>query len=156
MKGEIITVDSKTQDRKQLAVQFLQLVVAGRIDEAYQKYVDMQGKHHNPFFPAGFPALKMGMIENQVQLPTKQLTVKNVLGDGDLVAVHSHIVLRPGERGHSASPPVSIPGRQDCGDVGLRPAGASRFAERGWHVLARPAVGIHSKSRFVRQILLSE
>ncbi len=60
------------------------------------------GKHHNPFFPAGFPALKKAMIENHVQFPNKQLTVKNVLGDGDLVAVHSHIVLRPGESGIAA------------------------------------------------------
>lgn len=95
-------IGSNTQARKQAAVQFLQLVVEGRIDEAYQMHIDMNGKHHIPFFPAGFPALKMGMIENQFQLPTKQLTVKNVLGDGDLVAVHSHIVLRPGESGIAA------------------------------------------------------
>lgn len=101
-KGEIITVDSNTQDRKNVAVQFLQLVVAGRIDEAYQRHIDMEGKHHNPFFPAGFPALKKGMIENHAQFPGKQLAVKNVLGDGDLVAVHSHIVMRPGDSGVAA------------------------------------------------------
>ncbi|VVB84857.1 SnoaL-like domain protein [uncultured archaeon] len=89
--------ESTLDDRKQAAVQFLQLVVAGSIDEAYQKYVDMRGKHHNPFFPAGFPALKKAMIENHKQFPNKQLTVRNVLGDGDLVAVHSQIVLNPGE-----------------------------------------------------------
>jgi len=86
-----------TRMHQQAAVHFLQLVVAGRIYEAYQKHVDVQGKHHNPFFPAGFPALRKAMAENHVQLPNKQLTVKNVLGDGDLVAVHSHIVPRPGE-----------------------------------------------------------
>ena len=59
------------QARKQAAVQFLQLVVAGQIDEAYRRYVDLSGKHHNPFFPAGFPALKKAMIENHVQFPNK-------------------------------------------------------------------------------------
>jgi predicted SnoaL-like aldol condensation-catalyzing enzyme len=93
---------NNTQTHKQAAVQFLQLVVMGSIDEAYEKYVDMQGKHHNPFFPVGFPELRKAMIENHVQFPNKQLTVKNVLGDGDLVAVHSHILLRPGETGISA------------------------------------------------------
>jgi predicted SnoaL-like aldol condensation-catalyzing enzyme len=93
-------IDNNT--RKQAAVEFLQLVAAGRIDEAYQKHVDLQGKHHNPFYPAGFPALKQAMLENHVQFPSKQLTVKNVLGDGDLVAVHSHIVLRPDEPGVAA------------------------------------------------------
>ena len=88
--------------RKQAAVQFLQLIVMGHIDEAYEKYVDMQGKHHNPLFPAGFPELRKAMIENHVQFPNKQLIIKNVLGAGDLVAVHSHILPRPGETSISA------------------------------------------------------
>jgi predicted SnoaL-like aldol condensation-catalyzing enzyme len=123
-------MDDNTQARKQAAVQFLQLIVAGSIEEAYYKHVDMSGKHHNPFFPAGFPALKKAMIENHAQFPGKQLTVKNVLGDGDLVAVHSHIVLRSGETGIAAVHIFRFSGRQDWGDVGLRSAGASRFAEQ--------------------------
>ena len=95
--AEIIMLDSQTEARRQAAKQFLQLVVAGQIDEAYQRHVDLNGKHHNPLFAEGFPALKKAMIENHVQLPKKQLLVKNVLSDGDFVAVHSQIVFRPGE-----------------------------------------------------------
>jgi predicted SnoaL-like aldol condensation-catalyzing enzyme len=98
-RDETSRVENATHDRKQAAVGFLQLVVAGRIDEAYRKHVDMNGKHHNIFFPAGFPALQKAMVENHVRFPNKQFTVKNVLGDGALVAVHSHVVLRPGEPG---------------------------------------------------------
>ena len=97
-----MTIQNDIQARKQAAVQFLQLVVAGSIDAAYEKHVDMRGKHHNPFFAAGFRALQKAMIENHVQFPNKQITVKNVLGDGDLVSVHSRIVLRPGEAGVAA------------------------------------------------------
>jgi predicted SnoaL-like aldol condensation-catalyzing enzyme len=79
------------QANKELAMNFLQLVVAGNIDEAYQKYVDMDGKHHNAFFPAGFPDLQRAMKEDQAQSPNKQITFVNVLGDGDRVAVHSHL-----------------------------------------------------------------
>ena len=93
-------IDNNT--RKQAAVEFLQLVVAGRIDDAYTKHVDMRGKHHNPFYSAGFPALKKAMIENHIKFPSKQLTVKNVLGESGFVAVHSRIVLRPGEAGIAA------------------------------------------------------
>jgi predicted SnoaL-like aldol condensation-catalyzing enzyme len=92
-------MDNNSGARKQAAVQFLELVVAGRIDEAYQRHVDMRGIHHNPFFPAGFPALKKAMIENHDQFPFEQLTVKNVIGEGDLVAVHSYIAPHPGEAG---------------------------------------------------------
>jgi predicted SnoaL-like aldol condensation-catalyzing enzyme len=90
------------QARKQAAVEFLQLVERGEIEQAYQQYVDMRGKHHNPYFPAGFPALKQAMIENQAQFPNKQITVKNVIGDGDLAMVHSHIVPAPGAKGIAA------------------------------------------------------
>jgi len=84
-------------DYKKAGVDFLQMVITGDIDKAYQKYVNMKGKHHNPFCSAGFEGLKKGMIENDTQFPNKKFTVKHVLGDGDLVSVHSHLVLKPGE-----------------------------------------------------------
>ncbi len=84
-------------DFKEVALQFLKLVVAGKIDEAYEKYVDMKGKHHNVSFPSGFLALKEAMKENHEKFPNKKFTVKNVLCENDLVAVHSHVVLKPKE-----------------------------------------------------------
>jgi predicted SnoaL-like aldol condensation-catalyzing enzyme len=84
-------------DYKKDAVAFLQMVVSGDIEKAFEKYVDMGGKHHNSFCPAGFEGLKKGMIENDTQFPNKNFMVKHVLGDGHLVSVHSHLVLKPGE-----------------------------------------------------------
>lgn len=84
---------------KEAAVQFLQLVVAGRINQAYERYVDMGGTHHNPFFRAGFLELRQAMIEDHARFPAKQLLVKHVLGDGDMVAVHSRLVVTAGEAG---------------------------------------------------------
>jgi predicted SnoaL-like aldol condensation-catalyzing enzyme len=88
-------IEHKTH--KAAAVDFLQMVVAGNIDQAYEKYVDMDGKHHNAFFPAGFPALKKAMAEAHLQFPNKVFQTKHVLGDNDMVAVHSCMVLKPGE-----------------------------------------------------------
>ncbi|MBI3231891.1 MAG: nuclear transport factor 2 family protein [Candidatus Doudnabacteria bacterium] len=88
-----------TNNNKQAALEFLELVVAGRIDQAYQKHVDMVGKHHNAFFAAGFPALQKAMKENHVQFSHKQMTIKHTITEGDLVAVHSHVVLDPGKTG---------------------------------------------------------
>jgi predicted SnoaL-like aldol condensation-catalyzing enzyme len=85
-------------DHKQIAVQFLQWVTEGNIDKAYEAYVDISGKHHNMYYPAGFPALKQGMKDNHIEFPDKQFTLKHVLGDGDFVAVHSHVVLKPKEK----------------------------------------------------------
>jgi predicted SnoaL-like aldol condensation-catalyzing enzyme len=87
------------QAHKESALDFLHLVVAGDIDEAYDKYVNMYGKHHNMHFSAEFISLKQGMIENHTQFPNKRLMVKNVLGDGNFVAIHSNIVMKMGEPG---------------------------------------------------------
>jgi predicted SnoaL-like aldol condensation-catalyzing enzyme len=57
------------------------------------------GKHHSPHFAAGFDALKSGMEENSRHFPHKQLTLKHALSEGDLVAIHSHVVLEPGDLG---------------------------------------------------------
>lgn len=84
---------------KEAALDFLKLVTSGKIDEAYQKYVSPYGKHHNPYYPSDFAALRDGMKENHSKFPVKQFNVKNVLADGDLVAVHSHIVMKPGDPG---------------------------------------------------------
>jgi predicted SnoaL-like aldol condensation-catalyzing enzyme len=84
---------------KQLAVEFLKFVIAGKIDEAYEKYVDMSGRHHNAYFPGDFEALKKGMKENHNQFPDKRFAIKNVLGDGDMVATHSHLAFKSGEPG---------------------------------------------------------
>ncbi|MDI6767678.1 MAG: nuclear transport factor 2 family protein [Bacteroidota bacterium] len=97
MKNNQIKITAEYQ--KQAAVEFLQLVVAGEIEKAYQKHVDFGGKHHNPYFPAGFLALQKAMEENHNKFPNKQLAVKHVLGDGDLVIVHSHLILNADEVG---------------------------------------------------------
>ncbi len=88
-----------TQPNKKSAVKFLELIVAGKVDEAYGQYVDTGGTHHNAFFPAGFPSLQKAMKENNIQFPNKQLVIKNILGDDNLVAVHSHLLLKADEPG---------------------------------------------------------
>ena len=86
-------------ESKQIALDFLQMIIRGEIDEAYEKYIDMNGKHHNAYFPAGFESLKKAMKENHMQFPQKRLTVKHTFVDGDFVAVHSHVVLKPEDAG---------------------------------------------------------
>jgi predicted SnoaL-like aldol condensation-catalyzing enzyme len=88
---------TKQISNKENAIQFLQLVVDGRIEEAYQKYVDMNGRHHNIHFPAGFASLKEAMIENHSQFPNKKLSIKKVLEDGELVATYSQLILTAGK-----------------------------------------------------------
>ena len=94
-----MTNKSNVQVHKEHALDFLQLVVAGNIDEAYENYVNMHGKHHNLYFSAEFASLKHGMVDDYARHPNKRLMVKNVLGDGNLVAIHSNLIMKPGEPG---------------------------------------------------------
>ncbi len=90
------------QVNREAALDFLKMVIIGKIEEAYRKYIDMKGKHHNVYYPADFRTLKQGMIENYAQFPDKQFKLKHILADGNLVVVHSNIVLKPGEPGIAA------------------------------------------------------
>ena len=87
------------QNNKKAAVQFLKLVVERKIDQAYQRYIDLKGKHHNMYFPKGFPALLKAMKNNHAKFPNTKLTIMNVIGDENMVAVHSHVIHQPGEIG---------------------------------------------------------
>lgn len=86
-------------DTKQAAISFLELVVTGKIDEAYETYVDMSGKHHNAYFGAGFTSLREAMKANHVETPGKQFIIKHVVAENDLVAVHSHLTFKADEPG---------------------------------------------------------
>ena len=79
--------------RKHAAVKFLELASSGRAVEAGARFLAPRGVHHNPHVEAGWPALIKAMDENHARFPNKVLEVQRVLGDGDLVAVHSRVVL---------------------------------------------------------------
>ncbi len=67
--------DSDIRAHKPVSVEFLHLVVAGCIDEAYAKSMEICGAGIIiKIFPAGFPAIKKAMIEDRCHFPSKQLT----------------------------------------------------------------------------------
>jgi predicted SnoaL-like aldol condensation-catalyzing enzyme len=80
-----------TISHKDLAVTFLQLIVSGKIREAYEKYIGPNFCHHNPFFRGDAESLMLAMEENEAISPNKILDVKHAIQEGDTVVVHSHI-----------------------------------------------------------------
>jgi predicted SnoaL-like aldol condensation-catalyzing enzyme len=87
--GLMIITQRKTSNNRDIVLNFLSLAASGRVNEAYDRYVDMTGKHHNAYFPAGFSALQQAMKDAHAQSPNKRFSPKLTLCDGDLVAVHS-------------------------------------------------------------------
>ena len=84
---------------KQFAVEFLQTVVSGRVREAYEQYVGADFRHHNPWFRGDGASLMAGMEDSQRTNPDKALEIRQVIADGDRVAVHSHLRQFPGHAG---------------------------------------------------------
>ncbi|WP_252504320.1 nuclear transport factor 2 family protein [Sporosarcina sp. Marseille-Q4943] len=87
---------------KEQAVDFLQLIVAGDIDAAYEKYVSSDLRHHNPYFPGDAESLKNAMKENDGMSPNKTLEVKQTIEEGEMVMVYSHIKQNPVDLGGAA------------------------------------------------------
>jgi len=84
---------------KQSAIEFLRLVTSNHIDEAYERFVAAGFRHHNPWFQGDAASLKAGMQDNAGKNPDKLFEVKNAIAEGDRVAVHSHLRMKPGDRG---------------------------------------------------------
>jgi predicted SnoaL-like aldol condensation-catalyzing enzyme len=84
---------------KEAATEFLRLVAAGKVREAYSKYIGPGFRHHNAFFPGDAESLMVAMEENAVKNPNKVLEVQRALQDGDLVAVHSRVRQNPSDPG---------------------------------------------------------
>ncbi len=78
-------------DYKEKAVNFLQMVVAGKIKEAYAKYIGEDLVHHNAYFPAGAKALLQAMEDNARICPYQTLEVQQVIREDNMVVVHSKI-----------------------------------------------------------------
>jgi predicted SnoaL-like aldol condensation-catalyzing enzyme len=84
---------------KEAAISFLKMASSGDVREAYSKFVGPGFKHHNPYFEGSAETLMTAMEENARDNPNKTLDVKRAIAEGDLVAVHSHVRLKPEDRG---------------------------------------------------------
>ncbi len=82
-------------EKKEIALSFLCLASSGKLQEAFEKYIHQEFRHHNPNFQGDSQSLKKGMNENAERFPKKIFVVQRVLEDKDLVAVHSRIQLKP-------------------------------------------------------------
>jgi predicted SnoaL-like aldol condensation-catalyzing enzyme len=86
------------QSRKDAAIEFLRLVASGSVPEAFRKHAAPDFRHHNPYFRGDAESLMAAMEENAARNPDKVLEIQHALQDGDLVAVHSRVRMKPGDR----------------------------------------------------------
>ncbi len=79
---------------KKTAQEFLRLVTAGHVRQAYDNHVAPTFKHHNPYFPQGAEPLRAGMEANEKEAPNKVFEMRRAIAEDDLVAVHSSLLMK--------------------------------------------------------------
>lgn len=84
---------------KEIAVSFLELVVLGKVREAYSHHVDPSFIHHNPYFPSDSNSLMLAMEEDAGMNPDKDIEIKQTIQEGNVVVVHSHVKQNPEDFG---------------------------------------------------------
>lgn len=84
--------------RKTIALDFLRLARDGHRSAA-ERLLAPGGRHHNPYFAAGMPAL-LDAIEAAAKTSANRTSdVKHVVAEGDYVVVHSHVRQEPNAPG---------------------------------------------------------
>lgn len=83
----------KPVSKKDIALAFQNLIISGKVREAYDLYIHPQFRHHNPYFQGDRESLLTAMEEDAKKFPNKIFEVKRALEDEDLVAIHSHLKL---------------------------------------------------------------
>lgn len=89
----------KNNSLKDAAISFLRMIVAGKIREAYALYTIKDFRHHNPYCRGGAEGIITAMEENHAQCPNKIIEIQHAVQEGDIVAVHSRIRMKPGDPG---------------------------------------------------------
>lgn len=88
-----------TAYNKQLLTTYLDQLLVKKDLTAVDRYAGTEFHQHNPNIPDGVEGLKAGIGGYLQQFPQVSYTPKRVIAEGGLVAVHSHVVNTPGDRG---------------------------------------------------------
>jgi predicted SnoaL-like aldol condensation-catalyzing enzyme len=85
---------SAQDDQRKTAIEFLQLASSGNVHDAFRRVLP-KFRHHNPHFAGDAMTLSHAMATNAKENPNKVFEVKRSIAEGDLVAVHSCVSLKP-------------------------------------------------------------
>jgi NADPH:quinone reductase-like Zn-dependent oxidoreductase/predicted SnoaL-like aldol condensation-catalyzing enzyme len=90
-----------TTYHKKLVTAFLDQLLVRKDLTAIDAYVSPDYHEHSPTIADGVAGLKAGLRASFETFPQLSVEPKRVLAEGDLVAVHSHYIDTPGERGRA-------------------------------------------------------
>jgi len=97
-------------ENKAVAVDFYRTAFGGEPERASSDHIGYQYVQHSPQYEDG-PVAFINFIRGmRSQYPNMNLEVKRVVAEGDLVVLHSHLTLQPGESGMALADVFRIEG----------------------------------------------
>jgi NADPH:quinone reductase-like Zn-dependent oxidoreductase/predicted SnoaL-like aldol condensation-catalyzing enzyme len=90
-----------TAYNKGIVTDYVERLLVNQDLSAIDAHMSPERREHNPGVPAGAADLKAGLQAYTDEFPELKISLKRVMGEGDLVAAHLHVVNSPGERGKS-------------------------------------------------------
>jgi predicted SnoaL-like aldol condensation-catalyzing enzyme len=94
-------MNNQLEENKRIAREWHELVLR-KPEEAVAKYIGPNYRQHNPGSADGPESLIMTMKWFTQNFPELRMEIKRIIAEGDYVVLHSHLILKPGDRGSAA------------------------------------------------------
>lgn len=78
-------------NNKERAISFLRLASSNQVNEAFERYIHLDFKHHLIYFKGDRESFKVAMEESSRQFPDKTYDVIHALEDQNFVTVHGKV-----------------------------------------------------------------
>jgi predicted SnoaL-like aldol condensation-catalyzing enzyme len=93
-------MNDQLEENKRIVREWHELAIEQRKpEEAVAKYLGPHYRQHNPGAADG-PESFIGAVKHIAQtFPDFSMESKRIIAEGDLVVLHSHLILKPGDRG---------------------------------------------------------
>ena len=96
---QVKNIKEFTEGRTKAAQDFLTMVAAGKVSDAYKKFIADDFVHHNQYFKGDRQSLMTAMIGANETNPNKKIDIRKVHQDGDTVMTMSHVKQNPDDLG---------------------------------------------------------
>ena len=92
---------SDLEENKRVVVDYYTTAFGGNPEKAVAEHFGDRYIQHKPQAADGPESSSASCTGCAVSTPTCELEIKRVIAEGDLVATHSHLILKPGEPGQA-------------------------------------------------------
>lgn len=91
-------MNEQLEENKRIAREWHELALL-QPEEAVTKYIGLNYRQHNPGSADGTESLIQTMKWFTQNFPELRMETKRIIAEGDLVVLHSHLIMKPGDRG---------------------------------------------------------